>query len=55
MRGNNMDENRILNVLKYFVSHGADVHAKNNEGRTALDVAKIAKKEEVVEYLSRKN
>ena len=39
LKGKDVDENRVLKNLNYFVSKGADVNAKT-EGKTPLDIAK---------------
>ena len=42
-------ENGHLEVVKILVEHDADINYKS--GYTALELAKIAKKDEIVEYL----
>ena len=38
----------------FFVTHGADVYAKDNDGLTTRDLAEESKNKEMVEYLSGK-
>jgi ankyrin repeat protein len=44
-------QNIKLQAAKFLVSAGADVHAKNNDGKTSLEVAKqLAEVAEEYEY-----
>ena len=38
-------------VIKYLIENGADADAKNNLGETAVDFARTAKHEDVVELI----
>ena len=38
-----------MKIVKILAEQGADINIKNNEGMTALDVAK--KETEIIEYL----
>lgn len=44
--------NSRLEMIKLLVAHGADATIKNAEGKTALDMATLNKKQEVVQYLN---
>ena len=41
-----------IELLHLFVSKGADMNVKNNEGQTLLEVAKKNNQSEIVEYLA---
>ena len=44
-------QNGLLDMVRIFVEHEASKDAKNEAGRTALDLAKENEQEEVVEFL----
>ena len=43
--------NGHLNVVQYLIKEGANPNIKNNEGKTALDLAEENRHEEVAEFL----
>ena len=45
--------NGHLEVVKYLVSHGANIHDKNNYGETSLIFAFLSRHLKIVEYLCR--
>ena len=45
--------NGRLNMIKLLVEHGADPTVKNAEGKSALDMATLNKKQDVIEYLNK--
>lgn len=40
-----------INALKIFVDAGADMSIKNKKRKTALDMARVKEKTEIVKYL----
>ena len=50
-RDANTDQNLVLKYIKYFVSQGADVKAKDDYGTTPLHIAAGEKNSELVKFL----
>ena len=46
--------NGHLNIVKDLLVHGADIHAKANDGKTAVSIAEERKHPEVAEFLRSK-
>ncbi len=44
-----------LDMIKLLIEKGANPHIKNSEGKTALDMATLNKKQEVIQYLNELN
>ena len=40
-----------IEIVKLLLDHGADINAKDKDGKTALDLARENNKEKIVEYL----
>ena len=38
-------------LVALFLKHGADAHAKNQRGRTAIDIAKQKQRDDIVKLL----
>ena len=46
-------EENNLSIVKILIEHGADIHKKNNEGKTAMDMVKGIKNEELIDYMNK--
>ena len=44
--------NGHIEIMKYLISHGADIHKTDNSGKTCLHVAVLNDKLDIVQYLA---